>query len=247
MTRTSSHELIADVLDADSAKSWDTEPEYGDIDDAYRASLGRAREKSGVTESVVTGEGTVAGTRVAYVIGEFAFLGGSIGAATAKRIIDAVHRATRERLPLLISPCSGGTRMQEGTPAFALMISITTAITRHKDAHLPFLVYLRNPTTGGVMASWGSAGHLTFAEPGALLGFLGPRVVEMTTGTPMPEGVQRAENLARLGIIDGVVSPTRLREETHRLISVLHPCEVQEEPEAPQGPGGSHQHRLGGH
>ncbi|APT84304.1 carboxyl transferase domain-containing protein [Corynebacterium aquilae] len=223
MSRTSAHDLIDQVLDPDSFISWDTPPEYGDISEDYRASLARAREKSGVDESVITGEGTVKGTRVAFVLSEFGFLGGSIGAATARRIIAGIHRATQEQLPLLISPSSGGTRMQEGTPAFALMVSITTAVYRHKDAHLPFLVYLRNPTTGGVMASWGSAGHFTFAEPDALLGFLGPRVVELTTGTPMPEGVQSGENLAAHGVIDGVLDPSQLRDAVIKIVDVLRP------------------------
>ncbi|ERA57227.1 putative carboxyltransferase subunit of acetyl-CoA carboxylase [Corynebacterium diphtheriae DSM 43988] len=211
MTRTTAHELIAQVLDTDSFHSWDTAPVYGDISESYQQFLAKAREKSGVDESVITGEGTIYGHRVAVVLSEFNFLGGSIGAATARRIIAAIHKATEQRLPLLISPSSGGTRMQEGTPAFALMVSITTAVYRHKDAHLPYLVYLRNPTTGGVMASWGSAGHFTFAEPDALLGFLGPRVVELTTGRPLTQGVQSGENLAEKGVIDGVISPRELR------------------------------------
>lgn len=172
--RLSAHDLIHDILDTDSWDSWDTKPDYGEVSDDYAASLARAREKSGVDEAVITGAGTIDGHRVTVVASEFSFLGGSIGAATSRRIIDAIHRATAESLPLLISPASGGTRMQEGTPAFALMISITAAIHRHKDQHLPYLVYLRHPTTGGAMASWGSAGHLTFAQPGATLGFLGP-------------------------------------------------------------------------
>lgn len=175
MTRTSAHDLIQQVLDPNSFVSWDTPPEYGDISAAYRDALARAREKSGVDEAVITGEGTVGGTRVAFVLSEFSFLGGSIGAATARRIIAGIHRATEAGLPLLISPSSGGTRMQEGTPAFALMVSITTAVYRHKDAHLPFLVYLRNPTTGGVMASgFGGALHLCGAR--------------RATGVPRPAG-----------------------------------------------------------
>ncbi|WP_080796909.1 carboxyl transferase domain-containing protein [Corynebacterium pacaense] len=221
MTTTSARSLLDHVLDHDSFHSWDSPPHYGDIDEDYRLALARARERSGVDEAVITGQGTVDGTPVAFILSEFAFLGGSIGAATSRRIIEAIHRATREKLPLLISPCSGGTRMQEGTPAFALMISITTAVYRHKDAHLPYLVYLRNPTMGGVLASWGSTGHFTFAEPEALIGFLGPRVVELTTGHPMPEGVQTGENLVRHGIIDGVVSPTQLREAVRRVTGVL--------------------------
>lgn len=221
MTRTSATDLIAQVLDPGSFRSWDSPPEYGDIDEGYQADLARARQKSGVDEAVITGEGTVDGVQVAFILSEFTFLGGSIGAATSRRIIGAIHRATREHLPLLISPSSGGTRMQEGTPAFAMMISITAAVYRHKDTHLPFLVYLRNPTMGGVMASWGSAGHFTFAEPDALLGFLGPRVVELTTGTPMPEGVQTGENLAEHGVIDGVVSPAQLRAAVEKIMRVL--------------------------
>lgn len=228
MSRTSAHDLINSVLDEGSFTSWDTPPEYGNISDDYRDALARARERSGVDEAVVTGEGTVAGTRVAFVLSEFSFLGGSIGAATARRIIDGIHRATAEKLPLLISPSSGGTRMQEGTPAFALMVSITTAVYRHKDAHLPFLVYLRNPTTGGVMASWGSAGHFTFAEPDALLGFLGPRVVELTTGVAIPEGVQSGENLAAHGVIDGVLDPLQLRAAVIKIVDVLRPAHPEE-------------------
>lgn len=240
MTRTSPQELLAQVLDNGSFASWDTAPQYGNIGEGYHADLARAREKSRVDEAVLTGEGTVDGTRVAFILSEFAFLGGSIGAATSRRIIQAIHRATEEHLPLLISPSSGGTRMQEGTPAFVMMISITTAVYRHKDAHLPCLVYLRNPTMGGVMASWGSAGHFTFAEPEALLGFLGPRVVELTTGAPMPDGVQTGENLAEHGVIDGVVSPTQLRAAVVKIMRVLGDASTSvprplTAPGAPQG------------
>ncbi len=237
MTRTSAKDLIAQVLDNGQFTSWDTPPDHGDISDSYRAALDKAREKSGVDEAVITGEGTVDGVRVAFILSEFSFLGGSIGAATSRRIIHAIHRATAEQLPLLISPSSGGTRMQEGTPAFAMMISITTAVYRHKDAHLPFLVYLRNPTMGGVMASWGSAGHFTFAEPEALLGFLGPRVVELTTGVPMPDDVQTGENLAEHGVIDGVVSPTQLRAAVVKIMRVLKKASISAEPRPLAQPG----------
>ncbi len=126
------------------------------------------------------------GRPVALVACEFDFLAGSIGVAAAERITDAVQRATREGLPLLASPSSGGTRMQEGTVAFLQMVKIAAAVELHKRAHLPYLVYLRHPTTGGVFASWGSLGHVTAAEPGALVGFLGPRVYEHLYGEPFP-------------------------------------------------------------
>jgi acetyl-CoA carboxylase beta subunit len=125
----------------------------------------RARAATGLDEAVLTGEGTVFGRRVAVAC-EFDFLAGSIGVAAAERITAAVERATAEGLPLLASPSSGGTRMQEGTVAFLQMVKIAAAVTLHKQAHLPYLVYLRHPTTGGVFASWGSLGHVTVAEPG---------------------------------------------------------------------------------
>lgn len=232
MTHTSAADLIAQVLDPGSFVSWDTAPDHGEISEDYAGTLARAQARTGHDEAIISGEGTVHGHPVAFILGEFNFLGGSIGQATSRRIIDAIHQATARKLPLLVSPCSGGTRMQEGTKSFSLMISITTAVYRHKEAHLPYLVYLRNPVMGGVMASWGSAGHFTFAEPGALLGFLGPRVVELTTGTPMPEGVQTAENLAAKGIIDGVLAPSQLREAVEKIIHIIRPCTLTSAPPA---------------
>src|SRR5690242_11822402 len=161
------------------------------------------------------------GRRVAVLMGEFAFLAGSIGRAAADRLVSSIERATREGLPLLAGPVSGGTRMQEGTPAFVQMVRITQAVAAHKAAGLPYLVYLRHPTTGGVMASWGSLGHVTVAEPGALIGFLGPRVYEALYGKPFPEGVQTAENLYARGIIDAVVPPEEIAGILDRALNVL--------------------------
>ncbi|MGV0602478.1 carboxyl transferase domain-containing protein, partial [Mycolicibacterium pulveris] len=151
----------------------------------------------------------------------FDFLAGSIGVAAAERITMAVQRATAERLPLVASPSSGGTRMQEGTVAFLQMVKIAAAVELHKKAHLPYLVYLRNPTTGGVFASWGSLGHVTAAEPEALIGFLGPRVYEHLYGEPFPSGIQTAENLERHGVVDAVVPLETLRETLDRALRVV--------------------------
>jgi acetyl-CoA carboxylase carboxyl transferase subunit beta len=141
--------------------------------------------------------------------------------ASAERLVQAVERATRERLPLLAAPVSGGTRMQEGTVAFVQMVKISAAIAAHKAAGLPYLVYLRHPTTGGVMASWGSLGHVTVAEPGALIGFLGPRVYQALYGRPFPDQVQTAENLYAHGLIDAVVPPEEIADILDRALSVL--------------------------
>ncbi len=215
--------LIELVLDDGTFTSWDT-PVAPVADPAYAEQLAQARARSGTDEAVLTGAGRVQGHDVAVVVGEFGFLGGSIGCATARRIVAAVTRATRECLPVLVATSSGGTRMQEGTPAFVEMVAISTAIVAHKAAGLPYLVYLRHPTTGGVFASWGSLGHVTAAEPGALIGFLGPRVFEALNGTPFPAGVQVAENLVDKGIIDAVVAPEALSTVVGRVLRLLRPC-----------------------
>ncbi|TYD00580.1 acetyl-CoA carboxyl transferase [Arthrobacter echini] len=216
-------DLIDEVLDDGSFASWDSPVPvpYPGASPSYEDELLRARQRSGADESVLTGEGLIHGRRVAVIVSEFAFLAGSIGSAAAHRITAAIQRATRERLPLLAGPASGGTRMQEGTPAFLSMVDITGAVRAHRQAGLPYLVYLRHPTTGGVMASWGSLGHLTVAEPGALLGFLGPRVYEALYDRPFPPGVQTAENLFDKGLIDAVVAPEQLARIVDTALRVL--------------------------
>jgi acetyl-CoA carboxylase carboxyl transferase subunit beta len=221
VSRISALDLRDAVLDADSFRSWDNAPLEVDRSEEYQRELDAAAAKTGLDESVLTGEGTVFGRRVALVACEFDFLAGSIGVAAAERITTAVARATAERLPLVASPSSGGTRMQEGTVAFLQMVKIAAAVELHKRAHLPYLVYLRHPTTGGVFASWGSLGHVTAAEPGALIGFLGPRVYEHLYGEPFPSGVQTAENLERHGVIDGVVPLDAVRSTLDRTLKVL--------------------------
>jgi len=233
-TRATPMDLLAQVLDAGTWRCWDapvTDP--AGLTPRYAAELLRARERTGWDESVRTGEGAVHGHRVAILLSDFAFLAGSIGVAAGRRLVAGVRRATAERLPLLASPASGGTRMQEGTTAFLQMAAVTTALQEHRTAGLPFLVYLRHPTTGGVLASWGSLGHLTAAEPGALIGFLGPRVYEALTGQPFPAGVQTAENLRDHGLLDAVLAPGELREVITRVVRVARG------PAAPSGPAGS--------
>lgn len=221
MSRIGAAELRDAALDAGSFRSWDSAPLDVGADDAYTRELEQARAKTGFDEAVLTGEGTIFGRRVAVVACEFDFLAGSIGVAAAERVTAAIERATAEQLPLLASPSSGGTRMQEGTVAFLQMVKIAAAVTQHKRAHLPYLVYLRHPTTGGVFASWGSLGHITAAQPGALIGFLGPRVYEQLYGEPFPAGVQTAENLLRHGLIDAVVGIEALRPTLNRALKVI--------------------------
>jgi acetyl-CoA carboxylase carboxyl transferase subunit beta len=213
-------ELLA-VLLAGTFQSWDTEPVDVRPDPGYAADLAQARRKTGLDESVITGEGLIAGHRVAVAASEFGFLGGSIGVAAAERLTGAVERATAERLPVIALPASGGTRMQEGTVAFVQMVKITAAVQAHRAAHLPYVVYLRNPTMGGVFASWGSLGHLTLAEPGALIGFLGPRAAAALSGSRFPGDVQTAENLHAHGLIDAVVAAGELAAFLGRVLTAM--------------------------
>ena len=232
MTRTSAHDVIATLADPGTWQSWDPPLDPGHADGEYAAELRRARARTGLDEAVLTGAATIRGRRVALLVGEFGFLGGSIGIAAGNRLVTAIRRATREQLPLLALPTSGGTRMQEGTIAFLQMVKITHAVVAHKAAHLPYLVYLRNPTTGGVFASWGSLGHVTLAEPGALVGFLGPRVYEALYGTAFPTGVQTAGKPAR---------PRAARRRHPRRAARRHgaprPRHHRPDPHAPPAPG----------
>ncbi len=219
--RLSARDLAELVADPGSWTSWDAPALSVPADAGYQADLEKARERSRLDEALVTGSARIRGRTVAAVVGEFSFLAGSIGVAAAERLVSAVERATAERLPLVAAPVSGGTRMQEGTVAFLQMAKIAQAVMAHRAAGLPYLVYLRHPTTGGVFASWGSLGHVTVAEPGALVGFLGPRVYESLYGAPFPDGVQLAENLHAHGLIDAVVPPELLADVAARALDVL--------------------------
>ncbi|MEU4341430.1 carboxyl transferase domain-containing protein [Nocardia sp. NPDC023852] len=219
--RISARELLEQLLDTESFVSWDRPPVTVAATPRYRDALRNAAVAAGTDESVLTGEGLLRGRRVAVIACEFEFLAGSIGVAAAERIVAAVERATELGVPLVASPTSGGTRMQEGTVAFVQMVKIAGAVAAHKSAGYPYLVYLRNPTMGGVFASWGSLGHITFAQPGALIGFLGPRVYQTLYGRPFPEDVQTAENLYRRGVIDGVLPISVFRRIAHRALSVF--------------------------
>ena len=231
--RLGAHALVETVVDPGSFESWDAPVPLEGICEEYREALGAAAERSGCDESVITGRASIGGHDVALVVSEFGFLGGSIGRAAAGRVVAAVRRATAERLPVIAATASGGTRMQEGTPAFVTMVDISAAVTEHKAAGLPYLVYLRHPSTGGVFASWGSLGHMTIAEPGALIGFLGPVVYETLTGTPFPDGVQLAENLVANGIVDAVVPTGELASVAARALTVLSGSSASSDETAP--------------
>ena len=189
------------------------------FDGAYADTLQRARERARVDESVQVMFARVDGHRVVVIGGEFAFLAGSVGQSAADRVVAGYQAATAARVPVITLPCSGGTRMQEGTAAFFRMTDIAWAAEQHLHTGQVRAGWLRNPTTGGVMATWGSYADVTAAEPGALLGFLGPRVYEALYDEPFPP-VQNAENLAAVGVIDEVVPLAGLRGWMTRILEV---------------------------
>ncbi|MFZ1853894.1 MAG: carboxyl transferase domain-containing protein [Candidatus Nanopelagicales bacterium] len=227
MANTDVGQVIATVFDDQSFTAWAfpdvADPELPETEESgsYRDSLQEARSTTGHDESVVVGEATIAGRPVAAIISDFDFLAGSVGARAATTVVRAIDQARERGLPLFGSPASGGTRMQEGTPAFVQMIDVAAAVSRYRRAGNALVVWLRHPTTGGVMATWGSLGSVTFGEPGALAGFLGPRVYQVLEGEAFPEGVQTTENLARCGVIDGVVELSDLRDQLCRLLAVI--------------------------
>lgn len=222
MEQISAEAVLAEILDAGSWQSWDTAlPTPGD--EVYAGQLARAAQRCGTDESIVTGSGSINGIPVAVVAGEFGFLAGSVGAAVAARLVGGVRRATDERLPLIGLPTSGGTRMQEGTPAFLQMVPIAAAIAEHRAAGLPYLVWLRDPTLGGVMATWGSLGQVTAAAVDeATIGFLGARVFDaMHPGETFPAHVQSAGHLRQRGVIDDVVPLADLRGWLENLLAAI--------------------------
>lgn len=224
--RRSAAEWIGLVADADSFQAWDSDVVSTDplgFSDAmpYRDRLRKGQERSGETEAVVSGAATIDGVEVVVIAGEFGFLAGTMGVATAERVVRAFERATAAGLPVVGLPASGGTRMQEGTAAFIQMAGCAAAARRHRDAGLLYVAYLRHPTTGGVLGSWASLAHLTWAEPGATLGLTGPRVVAKLAGEPFDAGIQTAEHLAAHGIVDEVVPAEHLRDRVTDVLRLI--------------------------
>ena len=224
-SRRGARNLLALFSDAGSLEEWDArlssiDPLGFKDSKPYSQRLEEARRASGRTEAVLTGRVAVDGRPAAVVVGDFSFMAGSMGAATGERIARAFERAAEQGLPMISVTCSGGARMQEGVLGFVQMVKTAQAVKEFRRRGLPYIVYLAHPTSGGVLASWGSLGHVTFAEPGALIGFSGPRVAELTTERKWSANVQTAENLRAHGLIDDVFSPEEIKERIARFLSV---------------------------
>ena len=163
------------------------------------------REKTGLDEAVLTGTAMIKGQKLALGIMDSNFIMASMGTVVGEKITRAIEYATKRRLPLLIFSASGGARMQEGIVSLMQMAKTSNALAKHNAAGLLYISYFTHPTTGGVTASFAMLGDIILAEPGALIGFAGPRVIRQTIGQELPEGFQRAEFLLEHGFVDAIV------------------------------------------
>ena len=184
----------------------------------YEEKLERQRDKTGLMEAVVTARGRVEGRSVAAAALDSRFFMGSMGAAVGEKVTRCVEYAQRNRLPLIIFSASGGARMQEGILSLMQMAKTSAAIQRFREAGGLYISFLTHPTTGGVTASFASLGDITLAEPGALIGFAGPRVIEQTIGQTLPEGFQRSEYLEEHGFVDRIVPRGEMRATISKLL-----------------------------
>lgn len=224
--RVKTHNRIRMVADRKSFQPWFEElQEKNPLHyDGYEEKLAEAREKSGVNEAVTVGECEIYGERAVIGICESKFLMGSMGQVVGEKITRSIERATREKLPVFLFCCSGGARMQEGIISLMQMAKTAAAIRKHGEAGLLYATILTDPTTGGVTASFAMLGDVIMAEPGALIGFAGPRVIKQTLGQKLPEGFQTAEFLQEHGFLDGIVRRENLKKTLYFLITT-HQCQ----------------------
>jgi acetyl-CoA carboxylase carboxyl transferase subunit beta len=191
------------LISPDPLKFIDREP--------YAQKLASARKVTGLNDAVVNARGTLGGRAIQISAMEYGFIGGSMGSVVGEMITLAVERSTREKLPLIIVSASGGARMHEGTLSLMQMSKVSAALAQLDEARVPFISILTDPTTGGVTASYAMLGDLNIAEPGALIGFAGPRVIEQTIRQKLPKGFQRSEFLLQHGMLDAIVDRREMR------------------------------------
>jgi acetyl-CoA carboxylase carboxyl transferase subunit beta len=196
-------ELDAELASSDPLHFTDTKP--------YAQRLKDAQHKLGMKDAILTAEGRLNGCPVICCSMEFGFIGGSMGAVVGEKVARAIDRALERKIPLIIVSCSGGARMMEGVVSLMQLAKVSAGLARFDEAGLPFISILTDPTTGGVTASYAMLGDLNIAEPGALIGFAGPRVIEQTIRQKLPEGFQTAEFLLEHGFLDAVVPRKELK------------------------------------
>ena len=212
-------ELDAEVVSRDPLEFVDTKP--------YPARLEQAQHVSGLPEAIINGRGTVGGHKVFAGAMDMLFIGGSMGSAVGEKITRIVERAIDERGAVVIFSASGGARMQEGTLSLMQMAKISAALAQLDDARLPYISVLTDPTTGGVTASFAMLGDIIIAEPKALIGFAGPRVIEQTIRQKLPKDFQRSEFLLEHGMLDAIVDRREMRDFIIKALTFMLNTEVQ--------------------
>ena len=218
-------ELDAEVISIDPLEFVDSKP--------YPQRLHQAKKSSGLPEAIINGRGKVGDNRVLAAAMDMSFIGGSMGSAVGEKVTRLIERAMEERAALVIFSASGGARMQEGTLSLMQMAKISAALARMDEARLPFISVLTDPTTGGVTASFAMLGDVIIAEPKALIGFAGPRVIEQTIRQRLPRDFQKSEFLLEHGMLDAIVDRRELREYCIKLLSFMMNPDIHEN----QAPG----------
>ena len=220
--RMHAYRRIQMIADPDSFEEWDKGLQTRNPLQfkGYEEKLDKLKEKTGLDEAVVTGKLNINGTPTVVAVCDGRFMMASMGEVVGEKITRAVEKATEEKLPIIIFACSGGARMQEGIVSLMQMAKTSAALKRHSDEGLLYISVLTDPTTGGVTASFAMLGDIILAEPGALIGFAGPRVIEQTIGQKLPEGFQRSEFLLEHGFIDAIVERKEMRSTLSKILDM---------------------------
>jgi len=208
------HELDAGLVSVDCLNFKDTK--------SYQQRIDAALAKGGSKDAIICGSGLVEGTPVQICVFDFSFMGGSMGSVVGEKITRGIERAIADRTPVIIVSASGGARMQESILSLMQMAKTSAALAKLREAGLPFVSILTDPTTGGVTASFAMLGDINMSEPKALIGFAGPRVIEQTIRQKLPEGFQRAEYLLDHGMVDVIVERSKLKEQLSRILKMLY-------------------------
>jgi len=209
------HEMFADFAMGDPLEFVDSRP--------YPVRMRAARQAAGRNDAVLTGVAKIEGHETALALMDFGFMGGSMGVVVGEKIALLMDYALEHRLPVVVFAASGGARMQEGVLSLMQMAKVSSAIARLRDARIPYISVMGDPTTGGVAASFASLGDVNLAEPGAVIGFAGRRVIEQTTNQQLPEDFQTSEFLMAHGMLDAIVPRHRMRATLGQLIDILRP------------------------
>lgn len=222
--RVHAYERIRMTVDEDSFEEWEKDMEFVNPLEfkGYEEKVKSLKEKTGLSEAVVTGKASIEGNPAVIAVCDGQFLMASMGQVVGEKITRAVERATKEQLPVIIFACSGGARMQEGIVSLMQMAKTAAALKQHSDAGLLYVSVLTDPTTGGVTASFAMLGDVILAEPKALIGFAGPRVIEQTIGEKLPKGFQRSEFLLEHGFIDRIVERKEMRTVLGNILQMHH-------------------------